>query len=260
MSPSEKHESEASRGRLTTERVEALLRQYARLLPLERLLSEPRAAALRKRIGPSRGDSAASRARGSAAQATGIPAAPRFLHSATIRTLGALAAAVLIAVMLATPAGHQRPAALALAADVARDRGALFSTLRDSAGHRPDAPLYIGVRLQQPAFIRIIGVDEHGRAESFSLDEAGREELRIAEHARAHVFGGYPTGAIPGEAGEVRVVLVFASPRPVEPARLSALLTRATAQSRGQNAEAVARRVAAALRTNLGCSVRSFTL
>ena len=192
---------------MNLKRVEQLLRRYARLRPPERLLSEEKAAELRARLAPSASEGETDVGDPAEVVGAGAPAArasPRKRYRLAWAGLAAVAAMILVAVLTTSRRGPLP--APGLLVDGAYDKAALFRTTRGEstpAGDRGNL-FYIGVKVDRPAFIRIIVLDDGGKLEVLPLDRSGAVERRVTRDTET-VFGGYELRSVDESGFESRV-------------------------------------------------------
>jgi hypothetical protein len=240
------------------QRVIELLRAYADIRPAERLFTDEQAAQLRTAL-----RSAGLAKRSEPARTLRLfPAAPvwRFVTVAT-----AAAAALVAAWGIATmplPGVAPKPAlAFNLRADAACDPTDLFC---DASVPRTRPPpgectnFYVGVDVNEPAFVRCVYVDEQGQYDTLALDHSGTLEQRVAAGQVYH-FGAYAAcdePAVTEDKSCIACLLVMAAARPLEePAVTKAMRTM---DIRVDDAGRVdCPRLAAALRQRLACEIRT---
>ena len=243
---------------MNEKRVEQLLRQYAKIRPAERLFSEKTAARLRTRLAPAGLKSDAAAEPAETAETVTMPSARAGpLASIRLRRLATTAAAAAVLAAIVTTARHESPHLPGLVVAGAHDKAALFHTIRGETAPESRGNLfYIGVRVDQPAYIRILAIDDRGGLEQLALDRAGATERRV-EGGTDTIFGGYPLRDV-GESGtETRIAyfLVIASSNPLDAAWLSDWIS-GTSPSHPRDAGWEVDRVARALRRHFGCQTR----
>jgi hypothetical protein len=207
-------------------RVEQLLREYARHRPPERLFSDQAAARLQSRLAPAGSEDEDRMEDAASAPESGLPASagagPR-RPNRLVAACSALAAAVIIvAVWIA--AERTLVAVPQLVADGAHDRASLFRTTRGTppAVDERGGLFYVGVKVDRPAFIRIIVLDDRGGLEVLPLDRSGSVERQVDAGA-ATVFGGYELESTEADGSTARIeaFIVLASARPLEAERIA---------------------------------------
>lgn len=229
---------------METKRVEQLLHEYAQKRQAERLLSESGRGRLQAELAPplSAGHSGQQRE----------PARGRILFSTTV-----LAAAVVAFAAFSLPSAalHGLPG---LVVDGAFSRVDLFRTTRGESVERGEF-FYVGVKVDQPAYVRVVVLDDLGRLEPLALDRSGAFERQVAADT-ATVFGGYAVRATDDEGVEsnVTALAVFAAASPMDENVVSGMIS-AWNRSPTELREPVARFVADA-RRELRCAVRSVRL
>ena len=205
---------------MNLKRVEKLLREYARLRPPVGLLSRETAARMRAELAPAKsggGEVESSPANGepdSAGRAVG----QTHRRQVMIWLVSAAAAASLLVALLVV--GRDDAARLpGLVVDGAYDEAGVFRTTRAgpaSTASRRDL-FYVGVKVDRPAYVRILILDDHGRIELLELSRSGAEERRLAAD-NPRVFGGYEltdtdTG---GVTASIEAFIVVASMTPFD--------------------------------------------
>lgn len=77
---------------------------------------------------------------------------------------------------------------------------------------------YVGVKVDRPAYVRILILDNRGRIEHRALDRSGAEELRVAADT-ATVFGGYELTEADagGVTSRIEAFIILASLTPLQP-------------------------------------------
>lgn len=128
------------------------------------------------------------------------------------------AAAVLLAVVLGAQLLQDpgaRPGDVELALAPAREE--LFGNAR--SGTESDE-LYVGLRLDRPAWLRLVALLEDGSGLEVPLDPDGRRSLRF-EGGEDHSFGPYPRSL--GQGRDVRAVLAITSDEELTADRLAGI-------------------------------------
>jgi len=249
---------------MNLKRVEQLLREYARLRPPERLFSGETEAQLRARLAPvgTEGESEAGEPSGAAEPCVSAmaKARPRWRY----RLIGAgtaVAAAVILVAVLVT-AHRETSVVPGLAVDGAYDKADLFRTIRGEQGPpgERDDLFYIGVKVDRPAYVRIIVLDNHGRLESLPLDRSGSEERQVDADAET-VFGGYEVESVDdrGMASRLSAFIVLASPKPLDGESLAEWIHRQS-RARSESSQPESERVARELGRRFGCAARALQL
>ena len=149
-------------------RVEQLLRRYARRRSPERLFSDQTAAALRNRLAPS----------------------GRRTMRRRFAAVGLVLAAAVVLVVVGPWASDGRDAALSFQADGAYRISDLFQTARGTTTRSADAEFFVGLRVDRPAYVRLVVLHDRLRLESLPLDRSGALELMV-EPGESTAFGGY---------------------------------------------------------------------
>jgi hypothetical protein len=221
-------------------RVEQLLREYARRIPPERLFSDESAAQFRARLSPSESESKAESEVSSEVVEPYAPAAarvgPRRRYRLAWTGIAAVAAVILVAVL--TSVYHETSSLPGLTVDGAYDKASLFRTTRaapPTPAERSDL-FYVGVKVDQPAYVRIIALDNHGRLESLPLDRSGSLEQHVDADTET-VFGGYEVESVDdsGVASTITEFIIIASTQPVETERLSGWIDRKNRTATGRS-------------------------
>lgn len=211
--------------------VERLLQQYAAHVPAERLFAQERADYIWAEI-----FATSAPVGGADEQAAVRTATPRpRLSSRLARVIsrrrlvfGAAAVLALAAVITGVLGWSSRGPRLEV--DGAYAKSELFRVTR-AAGEPQSAPgnsFYIGVRVDRPAYVRILTVDDQLRLEPLALDRAGSHELHMRAKSEL-ALGGYvlastgPTGV----SSRITHFLILATPHPIDEAALARWLDAA---------------------------------
>lgn len=242
---------------MDTKRVEELLRRYAGLLPADRLFSQPTAEELRarlaKQVGP-RGPTETESPEGAAG-------GPRVVVGGSVAWTGlsrlivaVAAAAVFVALLTTGETGPVTP--LGLEVDGAFDRTELFRTTRGQPPQTTEDTnsFFIGVRVDRPAYVRIIILDDRQSLESLPLDRSEAQQKLVQQ---GDVFGGYGIRYV-DEAGvesTARAFIVVATPHPIRDQALARRL-RAAEQSHSGLSRRGLDRLERDLRRRFRCEVR----
>jgi hypothetical protein len=207
------------------QRLEHLLDEYGRRLPPERLLTD---------------DAAAQRFWDRTVRVPEADPVRRFPRLALPRTawpgllvISAVAAVLLIAVLVF----FQPAAGINLRADGAYSPDMLF--VKGSAGE-PGPRYHIGVRVDKPAYVRIVALSSRGEVRSLPLGPDGQNETQVGAQSST-AFGSFALRD-PLSSVEQFVVLASATPIPEEQFTdwTKAMTRRLTAAAR-VDAEPVAR-------------------
>lgn len=203
-------------------RVEQLLRDYARLNPPKRLLSPKTAARLRAELAPGRseGGKVDSSPEGFEPSAPGGQLGPSRRRQVLTWFVSAAAAACLLVTLLVV--GYDDAARVpGLFVDGGYDEAGVF--LRTTRGDPASATssrgsFYVGVKVDRPAYVRILILDDRGKIAHLDLDRSGAEELWVAADP-ARVFGGYELTEADagGVTSAIEAFLILASLTPLEP-------------------------------------------
>lgn len=194
---------------MTPEQVERLLRRYAAQLPASAALDAARAETLRAQIA------------GLAAGETG-----RVRFASVLRTqwlLGAAAAVVLAAIWMAAP---RLPHAAGIGFEVALGPTAdeLFHVQRATPSTRASGSVFVGVRPERDAYVRILARDHLDRIESLGLDRQGATTI-AASGGQAVVFGAFAIEhADAGGIARLTHLVVVCSPDPISEESVQAAL------------------------------------
>jgi hypothetical protein len=226
-------------------RMDELLRRYADNLPARRLFSKPVAERLRERL---------------ADEPEAVRGEVCFggrKRLATIAVAATAVAAVLITIAVNLP---QRPApatAIPIQADGRFTRAELFSSTRGAVRESGDQLFYLGVKLEQSAFLCVITRDNRGRLELLKLNTADETTLRLPA-GQAQSFGAYAIRAeyASGGVSELTHFVVVATPERVDAHTVEDIANRIAAGSSADMLE----RLTADLKERLGASVRIITV
>lgn len=239
---------------MSLKRVIQLLREYARQHPPERLFSDDNAARLRARLAPVASGSAETRDGVSSLKSSVAANAKTSLRRRDrLIIVGTAAAAAIFAGALLTV--ERLPiAALDLVVDGAFDRAGLFRATRSADGPEEGDLFFVGVKVDKPAHVRIIALDDRGRLRTLALDRSGQEERTIGG-ATATVFGGYELDSSDADGvSRLDTFLVLASVETLSETEVSAWID-ANDELR-ETTEAAVGALVSGLRARFRCSVQ----
>lgn len=221
-------------------RMDELLRRYAENLPARRLFSKPVAERLRERLADEP----------EAARGEVFSGGRKRLT--TIAVAATAVAAVLITIAFNLPQGPAPATPISIQADGRFSRQELFSSTRGAVREAGDELFYLGVKVDPPAFLCIITLDQRGRLDLLELNAAGETTLR--RPVRAQSFGGYAIRAehASGGGSELTHFVVVATPERVDADAFNDIVNRITVGSSLDMLE----RLTADLEERLGGSVR----
>jgi hypothetical protein len=241
---------------MNLKRVEQLLREYARLRPPQRLLSDEAQARLRDKLAPPQSGEEApepARAEEPGAMPTAARGSDRRLRRIAFGAAAAAAALLFLAAWLIYPRTPE--AAPGLTVDGAYDKASLFRTTR---GVPPDAGVrgnsfYIGVRANRAAHVRVIAIDERGQLELLPLDRSGATEVTVEAGAET-AFGGYELGPDGDDtAAAVTEFIVLACVEPLAERDISAWIDETNSAAR-DGAGRSASELASELKSRFNCA------
>lgn len=187
--------------------VERLLRQYAKRLPPQRLMSERAASALRARL-----------SRTGEQERLDHEAAAESRHVGSSWTAPLIGLAVAACLTLMLTISKQPPSSpIKLLVDGAHSPADVFKIMRSPSAESEANSYFVGVQVNYPAYVRIVIFDSATGLESLELDGDGAEQHFLTDEAA--IFGSYDlrTTDAAGIDTVITDFLIVASTWPLDP-------------------------------------------